>query len=72
MIAPFGGQQQPNEGYFFQFDMTYWGVTPPTVHPVGFPSNGRTVWYGPIDTATLKRYANAAQYARHVAVYHPV
>ena len=57
--STYGGQQKPNEGYFFQFDGLYWSITPGDTHPVGYPGT-RTVFYGihptgPTDTQSDAR-----------------
>ena len=44
--STFGGQPRPNEGYFLQFDVLYWGVTAPSVHPIGFGTQGQVVYTG--------------------------
>ncbi len=46
-LSTMGGDIEPNEGYFFQFDFLYWAVLPPNVTPVGFPGLIRQVSYGP-------------------------
>jgi hypothetical protein len=48
-VSTFGGEQQPNEGYFFQFDGLYWSLSAPKVKPLGYPGT-RTVYYGPHPT----------------------
>jgi hypothetical protein len=45
-VSTYGGQQEPNEGYFFQFDGLYWSLSAPAVRPIGAPGT-RTVFYGP-------------------------
>jgi hypothetical protein len=42
-----GGDIQPNDGFFFQFDGLYWAVLPPRVTPVGFPDLVKEVFVGP-------------------------
>jgi hypothetical protein len=44
-VSTYGGDQPKNEGYFFKFDGLWWSITPPKVHPIGFPDT-REVWYG--------------------------
>jgi hypothetical protein len=44
-VSTYGGDQQPNEGYFFQFDGLYWSVPRPRVSTIGFPGT-RKVFYG--------------------------
>jgi hypothetical protein len=46
--STFGGGQEPNEGYFFQYDGLYWSISAPKVHPIGYPGT-RTVSFGPTD-----------------------
>ena len=38
---------EPNEGYFFQFDVLYWSISAPKTTPIGSPGVTRTVYYGP-------------------------
>ena len=42
-----GGDIQPNEGWFFQFDGLYWAVLPPRITPVGYPGLVKEVFVGP-------------------------
>ena len=44
--STYGGGQPPNQGYFFSFDGLWWSISPPHVHPIGFPDT-RNVYYGP-------------------------
>jgi hypothetical protein len=44
-VSTYGGDQEPNEGYFFQFDGLYWSISPPKTREVGYPGT-RTVYYG--------------------------
>ncbi len=58
-VSTYGGAQKPNEGYFFQLHGLYWSITPPEVHPIGYPGT-RTVYYGihptgPMDTESDAR-----------------
>ena len=46
-VSTFGGAQEPNEGYFFQFDALYWSISAPETATVGFPNLTRSVSYGP-------------------------
>jgi len=46
-LSTMGGDIEPNEGYFFQFDGLYWAVLPPKTTPVGFPGLTRNVFIGP-------------------------
>jgi hypothetical protein len=50
-VSTYGGGQEPNEGYFFQFDGLYWSISPPEIHPIGFPST-RKVYYSPLESDT--------------------
>lgn len=65
-VSTYGGEQEPNEGYFFQFDGLYWSITPPDVHLVGDPGT-RTVYYNPFDfrfqTSTLDTSVFDAQFS---------
>ena len=45
-----GGDIEPNEGYFFQFDALWWAVLPPNVTQIGYPNLTREVYYGPTVT----------------------
>ena len=45
-VSTYGGEQEPNEGYFFQFDALYWSISAPTTRLIGFPGH-RDVFYGP-------------------------
>jgi hypothetical protein len=49
-VSTFGGEQEPNEGYFFQFDGLYWSLSGPKVSAIGAPGT-RTVFYGPTPNA---------------------
>jgi hypothetical protein len=67
-VSTYGGRQEPNEGYFFQFDVLYWNISRPKVVPIGKAGLTRQVDYGPsnefsgwqvterntLDTADLK------------------
>jgi len=44
-VSTYGGVQEPNEGYFFQFDGLYWSISAPEVRTVGAPGT-RKVFYG--------------------------
>ncbi|MBN1394653.1 MAG: BBP7 family outer membrane beta-barrel protein [Pirellulales bacterium] len=57
-VSTYGGNQKPNEGYFFQFDGLYWSITPPETHPVGYPGT-RTVYYGIHPTSPLDTESDA-------------
>jgi hypothetical protein len=48
-VSTFGGRQEPNEGYFFQFDVLYWNISRPNVTPIGYPDLTRKVYYGPTE-----------------------
>ena len=48
-VSTYGGEQEPNEGYFFQFDGLYWSLSGPKVAPIGAPGS-RLVSYGPHPT----------------------
>lgn len=45
-VSTYGGDIEPNEGYFFQFDGLYWSVSPPNKSLVGQPGS-RLVSYAP-------------------------
>ncbi len=48
-VSTYGGGEEPNEGYFFQFDGLYWSITPPKVHTVGSTSTStQEVFYNPL------------------------
>jgi hypothetical protein len=49
--STYGGEQQPNDGYFFQFDGLYWNVSQPEIHPIGFATT-RKVYYSPLESDT--------------------
>jgi hypothetical protein len=46
-VSTFGGDQEPNEGYFFQFDGLWWSISPPDTKFVGKEGLTRVVSYGP-------------------------
>jgi hypothetical protein len=46
-VSTFGGAQQPNDGYFFQFDVLYWSISRPDTTPIGKAGLTRLVDYGP-------------------------
>ncbi len=46
-VSTFGGDEQPNEGYFFQFDGLFWSISVPKTVPIGAPGLTRLVYYGP-------------------------
>jgi hypothetical protein len=46
-VSTFGGDQEPNEGYFFQFDGLFWSISAPHTAPIGAPGLTRLVYYGP-------------------------
>jgi len=45
--STYGGGVRPNEGFFFTADYLRMSISASDGAPVGFPSNGRQVWYGP-------------------------
>lgn len=45
--STYGGGVRPNEGVFFTADYLRMSISASDGAPVGFPSNGRQVWYGP-------------------------
>ena len=47
-VSTYGGDIQPNEGYFAQFEGLYWSVGRPETATIGFPGT-RNVWYSPSD-----------------------
>jgi hypothetical protein len=47
-VSTYGGEQEPNEGYFFQVDGLYWSISAPKVVPIGYAGT-RKVYYGPGD-----------------------
>ena len=57
-VSTYGGQIKPNEGYFFQFHGLYWSITPPKVHPIGYPDT-RVVYYGIHPTGPLDDQSDA-------------
>ena len=44
--STFGGPIEPNEGYFFQYDLLYWSASAPKTTLIG-SNMPRTVYYGP-------------------------
>lgn len=56
-VSTFGGAyQQPNEGYFFQYDILLWNMTPPKSQVIGKPGLSRVVYYGaPGDDPSMTR-----------------
>jgi hypothetical protein len=48
-VSTMGGDIQPNEGWFFQFDGLYWTISQPNVAPLGFPGLTRNVALGVFD-----------------------
>jgi hypothetical protein len=46
-VSTYGGDIEPNQGYFFQYDMLYWSISAPKTQVVGYPGLTRTVFYGP-------------------------
>ena len=48
-VSTFGGRQEPNDGYFFQFDVLYWNISSPNLTPIGYPGLTRKVYYGPLE-----------------------
>ncbi len=53
--STYGGGQPPKQGYFFSFDGLWWSVSPPHVHPIGFPDS-HNVSYGPNLTDVRTEY----------------
>ncbi len=51
-VSTFGGDQEPNEGYFFQFDGLFWSISAPRTVPIGAPGLTRLVYYGPFAYTT--------------------
>ena len=56
-VSTYGGVQEPNEGYFFQFDGLYWSISAPEVRTVGFPGT-RVVNYGRDDSRDVRIETN--------------
>ena len=48
-VSTYGGGQQPNEGYFFQFDGLYWSISKPRTSTIGYPGT-RKVYYSAAGT----------------------
>lgn len=46
-LSTYGGPIEPNEGFFFQYDILYWSISAPRSKEVGYPGLTRTVSYGP-------------------------
>lgn len=44
--STYGGDIEPNEGYFFQFDGLYWSMTAPKTQVIGKAGLTPTVYYG--------------------------
>jgi hypothetical protein len=58
-VSTFGGEQEPNEGFFFQLDGLYWSLSgPQRGTPIGFPAT-RTVYYGIHPTSGLDPISDA-------------
>ena len=56
--STYGGAIEPNEGYFFQYDVLYWSISAPRSKVVGFPGLTRTVSYGPHPTSPLDPFSD--------------
>jgi hypothetical protein len=56
-VSTYGGIQEPNEGYFFQFDGLWFSIQAPEVRPIGFPGT-RRVNYGPNDSTDVRIQTN--------------
>jgi hypothetical protein len=54
-LSTYGGDIEPNEGYFFQFDGLYWSISQPELHQIGFNSS-RIVWYSPSESDTREEH----------------
>jgi len=48
-LSTYGGDIEPNEGYFFQFDGLYWSISGPKIKPIGDQGPHPAVFYGPTD-----------------------
>jgi hypothetical protein len=57
-VSTYGGAIEPNEGYFFQYDVLYWSISAPKSQVVGFPGMTRTVSYGPHPIDSLDSYSD--------------
>ena len=44
-VSTYGGDPQPNEGYFVQFDALYWSISAPSIKTIGL-NTSRNVFYG--------------------------
>lgn len=67
-LSTYGGEQEPNEGYFFQVDFLYWSITPPKAHMVGTTaSTTEEVYYSPTEhryqTSTLDTSVFKAEFS---------
>ena len=58
-VSTFGGEQEPNEGYFFQFDGLYWSISAPEVVPIGFPGTRTRLLRSPDDDRSDQRRADS-------------
>ncbi len=45
--SSYGGGVRAKEGFFFTFDYLHWNTSAPDGVPIGYPSEGRTGYYGP-------------------------
>jgi len=46
-VSSYGRGPQPNEGFFFDYDILYWTISPPRVTTIGKPGLTRNVYIGP-------------------------
>jgi len=54
-VSTFGGLQEPNEGYFFQFDILWWSISRPQTQTVGdaaLNGTGRLAWKNNLESFT--------------------
>jgi hypothetical protein len=57
-LSTLGGSIEPNEGYFFQYDVLYWSISAPKTKVVGAPGLTRTVSYGPHPLNSLDPFSD--------------
>ena len=48
--SSYGGGVRAKEGFFFSFDYLHWSISAPGAAVIGYPSAGRTAYYGPDTT----------------------
>ncbi len=68
-VSTYGGIQEPNEGYFFQFDGLYWSISAPKVTPIGYSGSSPLVSYGRNDSRDVRNETNTLDTSQFISQF---